>query len=93
MPVPYQGQSETSDRSENPLLALRNPAFTRLTLFFLTWNFALGIAGPFYSVYMLNYLKISYTSVAVFNSIFMIVMVFGYKSWADWSIATAAKPF
>jgi len=36
MPVPYQGQSETSDRSENPLLAFRNPAFTRLTLFFLT---------------------------------------------------------
>ena len=79
MTVPHQGHHETRDRNENPLIAFRNKPFTRLTIFFLTWNFALGIAGPFYSVYMLNYLKISYTYVAIFNSIFMIVMVLGYK--------------
>ena len=79
MTVPHQGHSQTQDRNENPLIAFRNRPFTRLTIFFLTWNFALGIAGPFYSVFMLNHLKISYTNVAIFNSIFMAVMVLGYK--------------
>ena len=79
MTVPHRPHPENRDRNENPLVAFRNGRFTRLTLFFLTWNFALGIAGPFYSVFMLNYLKISYTEVAVFNSVFMVAMVLGYK--------------
>lgn len=36
MTVPHQGQTETSDRNENPFIAFRNSAFTRLTIFFLT---------------------------------------------------------
>ena len=79
MTVPQHAHAPSRDQNENPLIAFRNSGFTRLTIFFLTWNFALGIAGPFYSVFMLNYLKISYTNVAIFNSIFMISMVLGYK--------------
>ena len=79
MTIPHHKQEDNPEQSENPLVAFKNRPFTRLTCFFLTWNFALGIAGPFYSVFMLTHLRISYTNVAIFNSIFMISMVLGYQ--------------
>ena len=80
MTVPHRRHpSQSHSPSQNPLIAFRNSPFKRLTFFFTTWNFALGIAGPFYSVFMLNHLQISYTTVAIFNSVFMISMVLGYK--------------
>jgi len=79
MPVPYLGDQASERRRGHPLQAFRNPRFTALAVFFLTWTFSHGIAGPFYSVFMLKQLNISYTTVAVFNNVFMISMIVGYK--------------
>lgn len=80
MTVPYV-ETETSDAGSSSIFTpFRNRNFTRLAIFFLTWNFALGIGGPFYSVYMLKTLKLSYTTVAIFNNLFLVSLIVGYKT-------------
>jgi MFS family permease len=67
----------------NLLAPLRDRRFRKLLIFFLSWHFALGIAAPFYSVFMLKTLQISYTTVAMFHNLFMAAMIVGYKVWGS----------
>ena len=80
MRVPFL-DPETDAPEGNLLTPFRHRRFRNLLLFFLTWNFALGIASPFYSVFMLRTLHLSYTTVAILSSLFMAAMVAGYKVW------------
>jgi len=68
-------------RAGNLLTAFRDPRFRKLALFFLTWNAALGVGGPFYSVFMLKELGVSYTTIALLNSAFLASMIAGYRLW------------
>ena len=82
MRVPFRtDDSAPSARLSDLLTSFRDSRFRRLLGFFLLWNFGLGLAGPFYSVFMLKGLGISYTGVAVLNSLFMTSMVIGYRVW------------
>lgn len=80
MTVPYVESEPADEGSRNILAPFANRDFTRLAIFFLTWNFALGIGGPFYSVYMLKSLKLSYSAVAILNNLFLASLVVGYKT-------------
>ncbi|MFT5367306.1 MAG: MFS family permease [Candidatus Latescibacterota bacterium] len=77
MRVPFR--EHITDAPGNLLTPFRDPPFLKLLLFFLLWNFALGISSPFYSVFMLKTLHIDYATVAIFNSLFMGAMVIGYR--------------
>lgn len=77
MRVPFR--ENITDAPSGMLTAFRDKPFLKLLLFFLLWNFALGISSPFYSVFMLKTLHIDYATVAIFNSLFMGAMVIGYR--------------
>ncbi|MDA0710283.1 MAG: MFS transporter [bacterium] len=77
MRVPFREQK--SDVPGNLLTPFRDGPFLKLLLFFLLWNFALGISSPFYSVFMLKTLRIDYATVAIFNGMFMGAMVIGCR--------------
>jgi MFS family permease len=82
MRVPFQtDESAPRARLSDLLSCFHDSRFRRLLTFFLLWNFGVGLAGPFYSVFMLKNLGISYTNVAVLNSLFMASMVVGYRVW------------
>lgn len=76
--VPFH-QQETDNQTSNLLLPFRNARFRNLLIFFWVWNFAWSIGSPFYSVFMLKTLQISYTNVAILTSLFMASMVIGSK--------------
>lgn len=59
----------------------QNKAFKRLLLFYISWVFAVGIAQPFYTVFMLRRLELSYSTIAIFNNIQMILFVLGLYFW------------
>lgn len=77
MRVPFREHITTTPG--NLFTPFRDRPFLKLLLFFLLWNFALGISSPFYSVFMLKTLHIDYATVAILNSLFMGAMVIGYR--------------
>ena len=60
----------------------RDVNFLRAVLFYGLWTLALGLAGPLYSVFMLDKLQISYTEISIFNAFFMATSIAGYRIWA-----------
>jgi MFS family permease len=74
--VPFK-QNESGNQTGNLLLPFRNRDFRNLLIFFWVWNFAWSIGSPFYSVFMLKTLQISYSTVAILTSLFMAAMVLG----------------
>jgi len=80
MRVPFRRMSSVAPTAEL-LLPFRDPRFRKLLIFYLTWHLGLGLALPFYSVFMLKTLQIGYARVAVLNGLFMAAMVVGYMIW------------
>jgi MFS family permease len=74
--VPFQ-QKVSGDQTGNLFVPFRNKQFRNLLIFFWVWNFAWSVGSPFYSVFMLKTLKISYSNVAILTSLFMAAMVIG----------------
>jgi MFS family permease len=70
----------------------RDGNFVRAVLFFGMWTFALGIGGSLYGVFMIDQLGISYTEIAVYNAVFMITSIFGYRLWATLVDRFGSKP-
>jgi len=46
--------------------ALSHPKFSKFLMFAIIWNFALNLAGPFFNIYMLKYLKMSFFEIALY---------------------------
>ena len=70
----------------------RNANFRRALLFYGLWIFAVGVAGPLYSVFMLQRLEISYTVISVFNALFMVTSIGGYRFWSGFVDRFGSKP-
>jgi len=66
--------------------------FRRAVLFYGLWTFSMGVAGPLYSVFMLDRLRISYTQISIFNAVFMITSIGGYRMWAGLIDRFGSKP-
>ena len=64
------------------LQPFRDAKFRRALLFFGAWQFALGIAAPFYSVFMIERLEISYTTISLFHILAMAASIASYRLWA-----------
>lgn len=76
--VPFRAKASDNETG-NLLVPFRNKQFRNLLIFFWVWNFAWGVGSPFYSVFMLKTLQISYSNVAILTSLFMAAMVIGSK--------------
>ena len=63
------------------ILAFRNSPFISIVFFYTVWTFARTIADPFYSVYMIQNLKISYFQIKMYETSFFIVLIISSFGW------------
>jgi MFS family permease len=91
-PVLPPPDEPTPERTAGLLAPLRDRNFRRAVLFYGTWTFAIGIGGPLYSVFMLVELGISYTWISIFNALFMMTSIAGYRFWAGLVDRFGSKP-
>lgn len=80
-PLPAMGQLTSGKFSETLLTPFRNRDFVTFLVFYTALVFALGIANPFYSVFMIRRLQISYSTIAILNNIAMFCFIIGLKIW------------
>ncbi|MSR82546.1 MAG: MFS transporter [Candidatus Latescibacteria bacterium] len=76
-PPPHRGRA-----LQQLLEPFKNLSFRRALLFYGVLQCVLGLADPFYSVFMLDRLGLSYTVISVYNMIAMAAAVIGYRLWA-----------
>lgn len=74
------------------LQPFRDGNFRRAVAFYGLWTLSMGIAGPLYSVFMLDHLGISYTRISLFNAIYMVTSIAGYRFWAGLVDRFGSKP-
>ena len=91
-PPPAEDETATERRFGGIIEPLRDRNFRRAVLFYGSWTFAIGIGGPLYSVFMLEQLGISYTWIAIFNALFMVTSIAGYRFWAGLVDRFGSKP-
>lgn len=90
--VDGDGGRDPGDRPAALLEPFRDRNFRRAVLFFGLWTFADGVSGPLYSVFMLEHLGISYTTISVFNAVYMVTSIVGYRLWASLVDRFGSKP-
>ncbi|MFN3698607.1 MAG: MFS transporter [Dictyoglomus sp.] len=68
---PSMKKSDFSDVSFWKLFrkSVSHPNFSRFLLFAIFWNFALNISAPYFNLYMIKYLKMSYFDIALYVQI------------------------
>ncbi|MSS70315.1 MAG: MFS transporter [Candidatus Latescibacteria bacterium] len=70
----------------------RNAPFIRFLACHMAWVLANGLAEPFYSVFMIKTLNISYSNIAIFTNISLVVQIAGYQVWAGLVDRYGSKP-
>jgi MFS family permease len=63
------------------VIPLQNKVYIRFVLYWMIWNFGLWMALPFFSVYMVNDLKLSYIFMTIQNTIQVITLVVAVRWW------------
>ncbi len=58
---------------------LKDSAFRYFILFSVAWGFSVGIAGPFFSVYMIQNLQIPFSIITLFGVVAGISSIFGMR--------------
>ncbi|MCD6361453.1 MAG: MFS transporter [Armatimonadetes bacterium] len=71
---------------------LRDPTYRPLALFMCTWIATGMMSGAFYSVYMINVLKLPYAQVAIYINITLFMMMIGYRLWGAFAQRFGSKP-
>lgn len=62
-------------------IPLRDVNFKRFLQFHLCWNFGVYLASPFFAVYMLKDLQLSYTMVTLLTSLTALCNILGMRFW------------
>lgn len=70
----------------------KQPNFRRLLRFSIVWQFAFNIASPFFVVYMLTELGMSYSLVATFTVVTALFDLIGMRVWGHVSDHLGNKP-
>lgn len=86
---PYRSALSGSSLFRQPLA---EPNFARLLRFGAVWSFAMNLAVPFFIVYMIRDLKLSYTLVAFYTIIASFADLVGMRFWGFISDRTGNKP-
>ena len=92
----YPPQSEDDPEDDNMLqkliLPFRDLQFRRLLLYYASWNLAVGVAGPLFSVFMLDRLGFSFTAISVLNGLGVASTIVGYRVWSSLIDRFGGKP-
>lgn len=70
---------------------LRDPGFVRLIRFFASWQFAVNLAAPFFSVYMIRQLGLSAGFVLVMSIVSQLANIVVLRAWGRLSDRFANK--
>src|SRR5690606_26597056 len=73
-------------------LPLRDVNFRRFILFHLCWQWSVNLAAPFFTVYMLKDLDLSYTFVTGLTSLTALANMAGMRFWGQMTDRFSAKP-
>ncbi len=74
------------------LLPLRDRNFIKLILYVSIWIFAVNLAAPFYGVYMINTLKIDFSTLTVFGTAATVATLLMMKIWGPITDMLGNKP-
>jgi len=74
------------------LLPFRDQNFRRFLIFIVFWNFAVYFTAPFFAVYMLKSLKLSYTAVATYAVVSSVADLVSVQLWGRFSDRETNKP-
>ena len=73
-------------------LPFRDPNFRALLIFTFVWNFAVYFTAPFFAVYMLKGLKLSYATVTTYAVLSSIADLLSVRFWGRLSDRETNKP-
>jgi MFS family permease len=73
-------------------LPFQDPNFRILLLFTMVWSFSVNLAGPFFVVYKLKELQLSYTYVAFLISLTSFSDLLGMRFWGHFSDKVGNRP-
>jgi MFS family permease len=73
-------------------IPLRDTNFRRFILFHLCWGASVNLAGPFFTVYMLQDLHLSYTVITALASLTALCNMIGMRFWGQTTDRFSAKP-
>ena len=74
------------------ILPLKHRQFRNLLIFYLTLVLAALIADPFYNVFMIRDLGISYATIGILNVVVLSIGVMGYRLWGSVAARFGSKP-
>lgn len=61
---------------------LRHPNFRRYLIFWAVWVFGVNISGPFFSAYMIDYLKMTYLEITIYTqTVSNIITILVIRRW------------
>ena len=93
--TPYPTQADPTETG-NPIRYLLQPFkdrnFRQLVTFFSFWQFAMGLAGPLFSVFMLDRLGFGYTAISVLSAAGTLTTIAGYRIWSVLIDRFGSKP-
>jgi MFS family permease len=92
-PYPHQAdESEGENRIQDLIQPFRDRNFRQLIIFYSVWHFAIGLAGPLFSVFMLDRLNFSYTAISMLTALGTVCTIAGYKTWSSLVDRFGGKP-
>ncbi len=71
---------------------LRHRGFRSLLLFHPLWTFGAALSDPFFNVFMIRDLQVSYATIGILNVIVLAVGVLGYRVWGAVVASFGSKP-
>tara|TARA_B100001750_G_C15516042_1_gene607275 strand:+ start:1666 stop:3942 length:2277 start_codon:yes stop_codon:yes gene_type:complete len=93
--TPYPANTDETE-ARNPIRHLLQPFrdenFRQLVMFFASWQFALGLTGPLFSVFMLDRLGFSYTAISLLAALGTVSTIGAYKAWSVLIDRFGSKP-
>lgn len=74
------------------MLPFQSPEYRKFMAFQVLWSFAAGFAGPFFSMYMIKDLGISYTLIGLYTNMGMAASLYCVRFWGQLADRFGNKP-
>lgn len=74
------------------LLPLKDHSFVALILFVSLWSFGIQLAAPFYNVYMIEFLRLSFSNMALLATLSTLTTLIMMKVWGPISDRLGNRP-
>ncbi|MGQ9632427.1 MAG: MFS transporter [bacterium] len=78
---PIRGEIKRVEFKELFTKPPQNKVFMRFVLYFMLWAFANGLSAPYYSVFMIQRLKLSYTLITILGAVSALMTILSYRLW------------